>query len=99
MELDDPFVLARFEPLVGSDFVLRTGDGGDLAARLVEARAAKQPPLNGRLPFSLTFVAEPAESLPQSIYRVEHPELDPMDIFLVPVARTAAGLHLEAVFS
>lgn len=99
MPPDDPFTLARFEPLVGSRFTLRLGDAGDLPAQLVEARTGQSEPLNGRQPFSLTFVTTQEAALPQSIYRVEHPGLGEMDLFLVPVARTTAGLHLEAVFS
>lgn len=94
--------LARFEPLVGSRFTLRLDDAAELPAQLVEARAGRAglgggP--DGRQPFSLTFEAPPEPALPQRIYRLEHPQLDAMDIFLVPVARTATGLHYEAVFS
>ena len=93
--------LARFEPLVGSRFTLRLDDADgavELPAQLVEARARRAGPPQGRQPFSLTFEAPPEPALPQRIYRLEHPQLDAMDIFLVPVARTAAGLHYEAVF-
>lgn len=95
----DPFTLARFVPLVGSHFTLRLNDAAELPARLVEARAGRGGSPDGRQPFSLTFEAPPEPQLPQQIYRVEHPQLDAMDIFLVPVARTAQGLHYEAVFS
>lgn len=93
--------LARFEPLVGSRFTVRldeTDGAVELPAQLVEARAGRGSAPEGRQPFSLTFEAPPEPALPQRIYRIEHPLLDAMDIFLVPVARTAAGLHYEAVF-
>ena len=93
--------LARFEPLVGSRFTLRLDDAAELPAQLVEARAGRADlgaGPDGRQPFSLTFEAPPEPALPQRIYRLEHPQLDAMDIFLVPVARTATGLHYEAVF-
>ena len=86
------FSLARFEPLVGSRFTLKLDDEAQLPARLIEARAGHDPN------FSLTFEAPAEPALPQRIYRLEHPQLDAMDLFLVPVARTAAGLHYEAVF-
>ena len=74
-------------------------DGGaELPARLIQAQAGRGGAPGGRQPFSLTFEAPPEPALPQSIYRLEHPQLEAMDIFLVPVARTAAGLHYEAVF-
>jgi hypothetical protein len=87
------FALATFEPLVGSRFTLRLDDAAELPAQLIEARASRGAPS-----FSLTFEAPAEPALPQRIYRLEHPQLDAMDLFLVPVARTAAGLHYEAVF-
>lgn len=90
--------LARFEPLVGSRFTLRLDEAAGLPARLVEARAGRGGESQGRQPFSLTFEAPPEPALPQRIYRLEHPQLEAMDLFLVPVARTAAGLQYEAVF-
>jgi hypothetical protein len=94
------FALERFEPLLGSAFTLRTGEGEPTAlpARLVEARAGGRPGTGGRQPFSLTFEGPPQPLLPQRIYRVEHPRLEAMDLFLVPVGRSAAGLHYQAVF-
>lgn len=86
------FTLARFEPLVGSRFTLKLDGAAGLPARLVEARAGRGPN------FSLTFEAPAEPALPQRIYRLEHPLLDALELFLVPVARTATGLHYEAVF-
>ncbi|HEV6968245.1 MULTISPECIES: DUF6916 family protein [Roseateles] len=94
---DAAFTLARFEPLVGSRFLLRLDDAGGLPARLVQARAGHGGAAD-RPPFSLTFEAPAEPALPQRIYRLEHPQLDAVDLFLVPVARTATGLHYEAVF-
>lgn len=94
---DAAFSLARFEPLVGSRFLLRLDDAGSLPACLVQARPGCGGG-DGRQPFSLTFEAPAEPALPQRIYRLEHPQLEAMDLFLVPVARTATGLHYEAVF-
>ena len=98
MSTTGPATLACFEPLVGSRFTLRLDDAAELPAELIEARAGGGRAPDGRQPFSLTFEAPPEPALPQRIYRLEHPQLDAMDIFLVPVARTATGLHYEAVF-
>lgn len=98
MTEDRPLTLARFEPLVGSRFTLRLADDAELPARLIEARAGRSAGLEGRPPFSLTFEAPPEPALPQRIYRLEHPQLDPVELFLVPVARSATALHYEAVF-
>lgn len=94
----DALTLARFEPLVGSRFMLRLDDAAALPARLVGAQAGCGGLPAGRQPFSLTFEAPAEPALPQRIYRLEHPQLGAMDIFLVPVARTPEGLRYEAVF-
>lgn len=94
----DPFTLARFAPLVGSGFTLWLDDETQLPARLVEARRGGAAAPGGRQPFSLTFEAPPEPALPQHIYRLQHPQLEALDLFLVPVARTGTGLHYEAVF-
>lgn len=90
--------LASFEPLVGSRFTLRLDDAAELPAQLIEARAGRGGAQGCRQPFSLTFEAPPEPALPQRTYRLEHPQLDAMDLFLVPVARTATSLQYEAVF-
>jgi hypothetical protein len=36
--------------------------------------------------------------LPQRIYRLEHAELDTLELFLVPIAQDASGTRYEAVF-
>jgi hypothetical protein len=95
----DPFTLARFEPLIGSGFTLWLDDATALPTRLVEARAGGLAAPDGRRPFSLTFEAPPEPALPQSIYRLEHPQQGAMDLFLVPIGRQRSGLQYEAVFA
>lgn len=90
-----------FADLLGQQFVLQAPKGG-ISARmeLVEARtlgAAALP--GGRAPFSLLFRAGGGPLLPQQIYRVSHPALPPMDIFLGPVAADGEGPCYEAVFN
>lgn len=97
---DDPFALARFEPLVGSGFTLWLDDATSLPARLVEARPGSGQVPGGRQPFSLTFEAPAEPALPQSIYRLQHPLLDDaLDLFLVPIWQQPTGLQYQAVFS
>lgn len=90
--------LARFQPLIGSHFTLQTDGSAPATARLVEARASGRAPPQGQPPFSLLFEAATEPALPQRIYRLTHEQLGALDLFLVPVARTATGLHYEAVF-
>jgi hypothetical protein len=65
-------------------------------AKVMESQAAKLK----RNPFSLLFAGPSAPFLEQKIYRLRHPQFgEPLDIFLVPISRTADGFIYEAVFS
>jgi hypothetical protein len=50
-------------------------------------------------PFSLILAGPPAPSLPQASYRVRHPRLGLIDLFLVPIARDAASTQYEVTFN
>jgi hypothetical protein len=50
-------------------------------------------------PFSLVLSGPPTPALPQASYRVRHPRLGPIDLFLVPIARDAASAQYEATFN
>ena len=64
--------------------------------KVMESAAAHLP----RHPFSLYFDGPQNVFLPQRIYRLRHDGLaEPLDIFLVPIARTASGFTYEAVFA
>ncbi len=75
--------------------------GGPIALRLTEVRGHGRQPNAPRVePFSLLFTGPPQPILEQRIYRLEHLELGPLDIFLVPVGRDDSGsLCYEAVFN
>ena len=90
-----------FRPLLHERFVLNAGaegehNGGAISfeVELVEVTEIPREP-NGRAPFSLLFQGDREQTLPQAIYRVEHPQLGALDIFLVPIA---PGRY-EAVFT
>jgi hypothetical protein len=50
-------------------------------------------------PFSLILSGPPAPMLPQGSYRVQHPRLGPVDLFLVPIARNATATQYEVIFN
>jgi hypothetical protein len=95
---DGAVTLAHFQPLVGSAFTLQLDDATRLSAQLIEARPGHYANPEGRAPFSLTFEGPHEPVLPQRIYRLGHAQLGSLELFLVPVARSATGLHYEAVF-
>lgn len=90
--------LAAFAARVGERFVAHTA-AGPRQLELVEARAVAQRGTRDAAlraePYSLLFRVADGVALPQGTYRVEHPELAALEVFLVPVG---AGLD-EAVFN
>jgi len=95
----DTLTVESFEPHVGTSFWLQAGN------RKIELRLTRATKVMGseaarlnRTPFSLLFLAPVL--LPQQIYRLTHDGFpEPLDIFLVPVAREASGFTCEAVFT
>ena len=85
--LDDIFLL-RAEPLT-------------IEVKLTEAEpiGSPRPDAARRQPFSLVFTGPQQPLLPQAIYRLEHPEMGELDIFLVPIGSDPEGTRYEAVFN
>lgn len=52
-----------------------------------------------RAPFSLLFRNTSSFLFPQQIYRMRHPSLGEVGIFLVPVAREREGFLYQALFN
>ena len=93
--------LGQFAGLVGAGFSLHGATEAPLAVTLVEATALPVHPGALRSPFVLLFEGPAQPQLPQATYGLAHAALGPapMDIFLVPVSRSPAGLRYEAVFN
>jgi hypothetical protein len=95
----DKLTIESFAPHVGTSFWLNAADRRielrlTRAAKVMESEAARL----SRTPFSLFFLAPVL--LPQQIYRLTHDAFaEPLDIFLVPVARDSSGVTHEAVFT
>jgi hypothetical protein len=84
-----------FAPFVGAEFATET-----VALTLTEASPLNYKPYKAeaRQPFHLIFTG-PAPLLLQGTYTLTHPELEPVEIFLVPVAGNESGFTYEAVFN
>ena len=88
----------EFAACVDQDFEIVFSDGV-LPVKLSEARPLGVRPESIREPFSLTFVAGRPLRLPQGIYKMRHPQLGEMEIFLVQVAADQSSSSFEAVFN
>src|SRR4051812_11549110 len=84
--------LADFAPLVGERFHLAY-PGHAEALTLVSATPSRISPSKGSAAgFALLFDGQSRSVLlGQHIYRLAHPRLGAIDLFLVPVARLAGG--------
>jgi hypothetical protein len=87
----EALTIGDFAPLQGERF--RIGEQA-VEAELVEVTEIAREP-GGRAPFSLVFEGGPTPPLPQGTHRVEHPELGPVEIFLVPIGPA----RYQAVFT
>ena len=88
-----------FAPVQGEVFQLMLGPGQVLPLELAAVRGNGLQGMADREQFSLQFRGPIAPALPQQIYRLEHPQLGALDIFLVPIRRDAGGMTYEAVFT
>ena len=93
-----------FTAAVGEHFALELNGAGTLNLELREARTIEPgAPATAsdahRSPFALELRGPSEPLLPQSTYRLEHDGVGPLEIFLVPVSRSADGVDYEAIFT
>jgi hypothetical protein len=88
---------ATFEPRLQETFSLKGGQG-HLTLKLVKVQPLGPSGRQGGA-FSLSFLGEPGPFLPQATYRLDHPVLGALDIFLVPLGPKNGGNAYEAVFA
>lgn len=101
----DTFTVEKFAPYVGDTFrvfydntssvELTLGSAGEIG----NESAKEWSKSSGRPPFTLVFVGSPQFFLHQGIYRFEHDELEPFEIFLVALGPDQQGMQYEAIFT
>ncbi len=87
----------QFLPLRDATFELQ-GASGPLPLKLVKIDNVGNSGRTGGA-FSLMFAAAKGSTFPQGIYRVAHPSLGAMEIFLVPVGPSGGGAGYQAIFT
>ncbi|NJK46191.1 MAG: hypothetical protein HC933_19770 [Pleurocapsa sp. SU_196_0] len=90
--------LHHFSPLVGERFTVHTAHGTETWT-LLEANASRYSGMGRTEPFSLIFQGPRHDTPTQSLYRLEHPSLEALEMFLVPIAATANGVQYQAIFN
>ena len=97
----ESLTISDFAPWIGDRFRVGSPEEGlAFDVQLADATPVGEVPERGRrVPFSLVFRARPDVVLPQRIYRVDHPALGSLDIFLVPIGPDSTGMRYEAIFT
>jgi Domain of unknown function (DUF6916) len=95
----DKLTKETFEKITGQVFALSLGEGQTLPLELSAVNGNGLKGMATREQFSLHFRGPATPALVQRTYRLEHAQLGPLDIFLVPVQRDASGMTYEAVFT
>ena len=92
---------ASFEPHVGTAFAIPVEGGEPLELVLDSVRLHEPHPGPRAQPFSAYFRGPRTPVLLQRIYRLDHPEMGALDLFLVPIGPDpqGRGMSYEAVFN
>ncbi len=97
----ETFTADTFTPRVGETFRFVVDEKWEMRARLtsVSPWGDETAKVRERQPFTLLFHAAREAHIPQAIYRVENENMEPFELFLVPVGPDGEGMAYEAVFT
>ncbi|MCW3058904.1 MAG: hypothetical protein JWQ02_725 [Capsulimonas sp.] len=88
-----------FTPLTDTIFTILLENGQSFEVTLTNVRVLGGGLAGKREPFKLTFSGTPGFVLSQQIYRLTHPNIEDLEIFIVPIAATAQATTYEAIFA
>ncbi len=91
------FTMDMFSGLEGSKFTMHYGDGQTAGLELVSVTDVGSSPR--QIQFSLVFLGPLEAPINQGIYKLEHEQLGPLELFLVPIGRDRQGVQYEAIFN
>ena len=87
--------LEKFSQHLNSIFIVKHESGATTELKLIDAKPSSKIPTYEQ--FSLLFLGPPNAFLPQAIYSFEHEQLEPFEMFIVPIKQVAEGFRYEAV--
>ncbi len=88
-----------FQPLLGQTFRMQTGEGASIDTELISVEPHGDGQGDRRPQFSILLRGPRKPVFAQGIYRLEHPRLGTLDLFIVPIGPDKAGIIYEAVFA
>jgi len=87
-----------FEPLIGQK--IKVGAGAASAElEVAEASELKSPSPREAPPFRVILRSHEGWRAPQGMFRVEHPTLGDLELFVVPIGPDGKGLCYEILFN
>jgi hypothetical protein len=97
----DTFTVDTFRPRIGEEFRFVVDGRYYMPARLADVTTwgGERGRQRARVPFTLLFRAAPGMHIPQDTYPVLNENMQPFELFLVPIEPDAQGPRYEAVFS
>ena len=96
--MTEALTLHDFAPLIGQAFTAHAAQG-TVELRLSEASALRPSGVGRDEPFSLIFVGPPGAMLSQGTYALEHAVLPGLEVFIVPISASDAGVQYQAIFN
>ena len=95
----ETFTIDTFAPRQGEIFRVIVDDQWEMQTRLSAVERVSGGEDRDRVPFSLIFHAPHDAVLPQRIYRVENENMEPFELFLVPIKPDQDGMRYQAIFT
>lgn len=89
--------LASFAEHLQTKFQAHVDDSQSVELLMTSATDCGTGP--GREQFSIIFRGPLDSLLVQRMYRLEHPQMGTLDLFLVPIKKDADGFYYEAAFA
>lgn len=94
----DRLTLEQFADVRGAAMMLETPHG-DVEAELVESALLSSPSPRAAPPFRAVLRGPAGWQGAQGIYRLRHPTLGALELFLVPIAQRDGRMDLELVLN
>jgi hypothetical protein len=93
-----------FTKYLNDTFYLSSDSEEPIEAELIEVTEIETNEVstgsnNKRNSFSIVFSGPPQPVLPQGIHALQHTEMGPLSLFIVPIGSDKKGMRYEAVFN
>lgn len=100
-EMTKELSIELFQEKVGESFEIHFRDDHLIKVKLTAVKKLGEPGKTGyRFPFSLSFHTGLKEFyFEQATFKISHPELGSIDMFLVPIGTDDSGMIYEAIFN